>query len=118
MYFTPTVREDKSEDLVATVTTIDLDGKYASFILLTEEDDLAKIKPTFEKLVASVRRTRFGDAPGLREYKARRVQPSDTVASVGAVADFEADTERELRLLNGLDAGDPLPKDGWVKWVK
>ena len=111
-------KEDGDEELLVTVTAIDLDGKIASFILLTKVADESKITPIYNQIVGSVRRTQFGDDPGVRKYKARRVQSTDTVASIAASADFDADSEREVRLLNDLDAGEPLQKDGWVKWVQ
>ena len=108
----------KRDGVSGKITLVKVKDQIVSFVLLSKTAEIEKARPLYDQIVGSIRPANSGDAPGRRYYKARRVEPGDTVASVAASSRFNFDQEEELRALNGLGADDPLPVDGWVKLVR
>lgn len=117
--FTGSIRFNQlGDEFFSELAIIDLDGHFAIFSLLTKPEDERGVRPQFSKILNSVRRVSFNEAPKRRRYRTRRVQGGDSVSSLLADSEFNQDGEVEFRLLNGLDTGQPVTVDDWIKLIK
>jgi predicted Zn-dependent protease len=110
--------EFQGDEYFGEVTFFDLDDQYVALSYFAKRKDTSAMRPVYDEVISSFKRTQFGDAPGRREFKARKVQGGESVKSIAGAARFDGDGESELRLWNGLGDGEAAAIGDWIKYVE